>query len=193
MSYADPGDDRVALRIGDPRVVDDLEHPRFPAALRGYDRAAVDEYVDAVGRALRALRVAPETEQSAVRRALERMGNETASVLQQAHEAAEQITARAREDAATVLEESRRRATLLIQDAERHLQDLDADTDVLWQERARIIEDTEALGRQLLEAAGGARQRFPDDERTPEAGMAPVAPRLPAPDDDATQQLPPAR
>lgn len=166
---------------------DDLEHPQFPAALRGYDRAAVDGYVDAVGRELRALRGAPETERTAVRRALDRVGEETAAILQHAHDAAEEVRRRGREDAAETLEDARRRATTMIQDAESHLQDLDADTDLVWQERMRIIGDTQVLARQLQEAADGAMQRFPAEQRSGDAAADPgvAAPAVPA------RELPP--
>jgi hypothetical protein len=48
--------------------------------------------------------------------------------------------------------------------AETKLKDLDADTDRIWAERHRIVDDARELARQLLELAETAAERFPAEE-----------------------------
>src|ERR1044072_7835381 len=67
----------------------------FPLVLRGYDRAAVDAYVETMTRLVRDLE-ATQLRENVVQRALDEVGEQTASILQRAHETAEEITARSR-------------------------------------------------------------------------------------------------
>lgn len=138
----------------------------FPTVMRGYDRHAVDDYVAQMSRLVAELH-ATRSPESAVRRALERVGDEVSGVLQRAHETAEQITAQSRRDAEDRLERARREAASLIEAAERRVRELDADADRVWADRARIIADTEALSGQLLAVARDANARFPVEETRP--------------------------
>ena len=79
----------------------------FPTAMRGYDRHAVDDYVEQTRRLVAELQ-ATRSPEAAVRRALERVGDQVSGILQRAHETAEQITARSRSEAEDRLEEARR-------------------------------------------------------------------------------------
>lgn len=143
----------------------DLLDPRFPIGLRGYDRAAVDSYVSDIAAELTRLRAAPQGPPDAVREALDDVGHQTAGILQGAHDAAAVLTQRAHEEAQREVEEARRRATEMLEEAERHVRDLDADTDVVWQERTRIVEDVRALAQELEEVAASALERFGPGER----------------------------
>src|SRR6202020_963753 len=67
----------------------------FPVALRGYDRIAVDAYVRRTTELVTELQ-ATHSPEAAIRRALERVGEEISGVLQKAHETANQITAQSR-------------------------------------------------------------------------------------------------
>jgi cell division septum initiation protein DivIVA len=78
-----------------PRAIRD---PSFAAAVRGYDRRAVDSYVERVNRLIAELQVAGSP-RAAVRHALERVGEQTAGILQHARETAEEITTSARVEA----------------------------------------------------------------------------------------------
>src|SRR3979411_1721285 len=69
--------------------------PQFPLALRGYDRLAVDAYVKRTTQLVAELQ-ATRSPEAAVRRALERIGEQVSSVLQRAHETAETITSQSR-------------------------------------------------------------------------------------------------
>ncbi|HET9124831.1 MAG TPA: DivIVA domain-containing protein [Solirubrobacteraceae bacterium] len=138
----------------------------FPTVMRGYDRHAVDDYVEQMSRLVAELH-ATRSPESAVRRALERVGDEVSGVLQRAHETAEQITAQSRRDAEDRLERARREAASLVEAAERRVRELDADADRVWADRSRIIADTEALSGQLLAVARDANARFPVEETRP--------------------------
>jgi cell division septum initiation protein DivIVA len=75
-----------------------IRNVSFPGAARGYERRAVDSYVNQVNRLIAELEVS-RSPQAAVRHALDRVGEQTKALLQQARETAEEITAGAREEA----------------------------------------------------------------------------------------------
>jgi DivIVA domain-containing protein len=77
------------------RLAREVRDVDFPVALRGYDRDAVDRYVEQVNRVIAELEVSSSPE-SAVRHALEEVTEETRGLLERAHETAEEITARSR-------------------------------------------------------------------------------------------------
>jgi cell division septum initiation protein DivIVA len=146
----------------DPLSVIDAD---FPHALRGYDRLAVDEYVQQTRRLIAELQ-ATRSPEAAVRRALERVGDQITGVLQRAHETAEQITAQSRSEAEDRLQQARQEANQIANAAEQRVTELDADTDRIWIERQRIVADAEDLAGQLLALAKVAAERFPTDEET---------------------------
>jgi uncharacterized protein with HEPN domain len=135
----------------------------FPSALRGYDRVAVDEYVEQTSHLVAELQ-ATRSPEAAVRRALERVGEQITGILQRAHETAEQITSQSRSESEDRLEQARVEAAQIADSAERRVKDLDADTDRIWLERQRIVADARELASQLLGLADTAAQRFPADE-----------------------------
>lgn len=76
----------------------EIRNVTFPGSRRGYDRGAVDAYVERVNHLIAELEV-NRSPQVAVRHALERVGEQTSSLLQRARETAEEITASARQEA----------------------------------------------------------------------------------------------
>src|SRR5437763_1275790 len=90
----------------------------FPLALRGYDRLAVDAYVRKTSQLVAELQ-ATRSPEAAVRRALERAGEEISGIPQRAHETAAQITAQSRSDAEERLDGARQEAVRLTADAVR--------------------------------------------------------------------------
>jgi cell division septum initiation protein DivIVA len=74
-----------------------IRNVSFPGAARGYERRAVDSYVNQVNRLIAELEVGRSPE-AAVKHALDRVGEQTKALLQQAQETAEEITASAREE-----------------------------------------------------------------------------------------------
>jgi cell division initiation protein len=141
----------------------DVADVDFPIALRGYDRVAVDAYVRRTSQLVAELQ-ATHSPEAAVRRALERVGEEVSDILKRAHDTAAQITAQSRSDAENRLEAAREEAIEATAGAERRLRELDAETDRIWSERHRIVEDAQALAQQLLELAQSASERFPAAE-----------------------------
>jgi cell division septum initiation protein DivIVA len=135
----------------------------FPVALRGYDRLAVDAYVQQTSQLVAELQ-ATRSPEAAVRRALERVGEQISGILQRAHDTAEQITAQSRGEAEDRLEQARAEAREIAAAAEERVKDLDADTDRIWIERHRIVDDARDLASQLLALAETAAQRFPDTD-----------------------------
>ncbi len=149
----------------------------FPAALRGYDRLAVDAYVKRTSQLVAELQ-ATRSPEAAVRRALERVGEQISGILQRAHETAEQITAQSRREAEDRLEQVRTEAREIAAAAQQRVSDLDTDTDRIWIERHRIVDDARELARQLQALAQDAAERFPGaDEST--GPHAPVPDRRP--------------
>jgi DivIVA domain-containing protein len=145
----------------------------FPTSMRGYDRHAVDDYVEQVTRLVGELQ-ATRSPEAAVRRALERVGEQISGILQRAHETAEQITAQSRGESEDRMEHARREAAAIIDAAEERVRELDADADRIWIERQRIVADAEELSAQLLAVAREAGERFP----TSEAAEEPAAPAV---------------
>ena len=140
----------------------------FPIVLRGYDRDAVDAYVQRTSQLVAELQ-ATRSPEAAIRRALERVGEEVAGILQRAHETAVQITAQSRSEAEDRLETARQEAAQVIGRAEERVRELDAETDRIWAERHRIVEDTRELARELLTLTDSAADRFPPDPAAADA------------------------
>jgi DivIVA domain-containing protein len=164
--------------------VPEVANVDFPTVLRGYDRLAVDAYVKRTSQLVAELN-AGRSPQAAVRRALERVGEDVSGILQRAHETAEQITSQSRVESEDRLEAARveadqlvsgarLQADALLADAQGRVRDLDAETDRIWAERHRIVEDAQSLASQLLALAESAITRFPAaEEHTVEADAAP--------------------
>jgi cell division septum initiation protein DivIVA len=153
--------------------VGDVAETEFPTVLRGYDKFAVDAYVKRTNQLLAELQ-SRSTPQAAVRRAVERVGEDVSGILQRAHETAESITAQSRRESENRLEVARREAAEITAKARARVKELDADTDRIWAERDRIVGDARDLARQLVELAEEASARFPADDAEA-AGAASVA------------------
>ncbi len=144
----------------------------FPVVLRGYDRIAVDAYVKRASQLVAELQ-ATHSPEAAVRRALERVGEQISGILQRAHDTAEEITAQSRREAEDRLEVARREAERIAADGVQRVKDLDADTDRIWSERLRIVEDARELAAQLTALADDAAGRFPPAEEAAAEGVPP--------------------
>jgi DivIVA domain-containing protein len=132
--------------------VPDVADVDFPTALRGYDRLAVDAYVRETSQLVAELQ-ATRSPEAAVRRALARVGEEVSGILQRAHETANEITAQSRSEAEERLQTARREAEEIVSGARARVTDLDSETDRIWGERHRIVEDARELASQLLALA----------------------------------------
>jgi DivIVA domain-containing protein len=145
-----------------PDELAELREPAFAIALRGYDREAVDAYVERVNQKIAELEVG-RSPQSAIRHALDQVGEETSGILERAHETAESITARSQAQAGDRLARAEEEARELVAAAETRVRVLDADADEVWRERQRLIEDVQRVAADLAELADDASRRFPPD------------------------------
>jgi cell division septum initiation protein DivIVA len=136
------------------------EEPLFPLVLRGYDRRMVEEHVELLTGRLAELE-AMQSPSVAVQGALERVAADTGSILKEAHETADGVLTRARAEAERMMREAREEAERTMASAEARVRQLAIDTDSLWQERMRLIDDSRAVAVSLTEIADAAADRFP--------------------------------
>jgi DivIVA domain-containing protein len=152
------------------------DRKRFPTALHGYDRDAVDAHLAALEREMADLR-AQRSPAPAIEEELERLGAETSAVLRVAHEQAAEITRRAQVQADRCVADAAANAVAMTEDAKRKLRQLDTETDAVWAERGRLIEDVRNVATALFSLAEDAADRFPEDG---DRGGATVAAAVPA-------------
>jgi DivIVA domain-containing protein len=156
----------------------------FPTTVRGYDRRAVDEFIDEL-RGLVADLEAHQTREGVVQKALDELGEETAGILQRAHETADEIAARSRAQADGRLQRAEREAEIVKRDADEYAEQVVVDTRLLWEERQRLIEDIRHLADEVLGTADDAMERLKlpeplaaaeqdDDTTTSEASVTPI-------------------
>lgn len=100
------------------RMLEEARNIQFPIGLRGYERTAVDRYVERVNRLLAELEMSSSPE-SAVRHALDEVSEETRDILQHAHETADEITARSRAKADDRLQQAESEAQGVRAEAQR--------------------------------------------------------------------------
>jgi DivIVA domain-containing protein len=137
---------------------DRIANREFPLAVRGYDRHAVDDFVQEVLEIVTDLEDR-QTRESVVQRALDEIGEETAGILQRAHETADEIAARSRAQAEGRMQRAEREADMLRQQADAYSEQVVVDTRILWEERQRLIQDIRQLADEVLATAEDASER----------------------------------
>lgn len=162
-------------------ATDRIADRSFPVVMRGYDRNAVDEFVREVVELVGELE-GRQSHESVIQRALEEVGEETAGILQRAHETADEIAARSRAQAEGRLQRAEREADMLRAQADTYSEQLVVDTRLLWEERQRLTEDIRQLANEVLATAEDATERVslpqmlrepdtdPDTGAEPDAG-----------------------
>jgi hypothetical protein len=178
---AETAEDPVVAQT--PALWEAIEH-RFPTARRGYDRGAVDRRISELEREIDELRARAS---NAVAAEIERIGEQTAAILSTAHEQAQETTRRGQEEADRCIANAASNAVAITQGASRQLRQLDSETDAVWRERAKLIEDVRNVATALLALAGEAAERFPAE---PERSEPPVPVPAPAPAPDAIEEPP---
>jgi cell division septum initiation protein DivIVA len=173
--------------------------------LRGYERTAVDAYVQRASRVIAELQ-AGRSPQSAVRYALEQVSEETRAILQQAHDTADAITTKSRSQAAERLETAERESAAMLADAqrdaaemrdaaerdaadlraaaERRVRETEDEVAALWQDRERLVEDARDVAARLAEVAEDAAQRAVPPAIETTEGQTDALPAAPVWDDD---------
>lgn len=131
----------------------------FPPAMRGYDRAAVDSWRENIAKVIERLEEQAPRD-AAVKRALDEVGKETASILQRAHEAADDIASRSRSQAEGRLNRAEREAEITVSEAEARVRELDEDYRRIWDERGRLLDEMRQLADDVLGVADDAAERM---------------------------------
>jgi DivIVA domain-containing protein len=140
--------------------------PRFTTVWRGYDRASVDEYIGGLEDELATVR-AEHTPEHAIQDEIDRLGNDTAEILRVAHAKADAIASRAHAQADLLMAEAQAQAEATTRDAEARRRTFDADADLIWRERTRLIDDSRKLADCMLSVADDAVERFPPETVEP--------------------------
>jgi DivIVA domain-containing protein len=140
-------------------AAEQIRETTFPVvAMRGYDRRAVDDFLEWIIEIVSDLE-SRQTRETVVQRALDEVGEETAGILQRAHETADEIAARSRSQAEGRMQRAEREAEILRRDAESYAEQVVVDTRLLWEERQRLIEDIRQLADEVLATADDAIER----------------------------------
>jgi cell division septum initiation protein DivIVA len=153
-------------------VTDDVEErwdddaSPFPVVRSGYDRDAVDAYLNELEQEIDELRASRNSDE-AVSTEIKRIGEQAAAILQTAHQQAAETTRKAREEAEKCLSDAAANAISMKDEAKSKLRELDTETDAVWRERSRLIEDVRSVATTLFSLAEEATERFPseDDKR----------------------------
>lgn len=151
-------------------AADRVRAKTFPIGLRGYDRMAVDAWREELAKQIEALET-PAPRDTAVKRALEEVGEETAAILQRAHEAADELTTRSRSQAEGRLQRAESEAAETLREAQEQARQLEVETRALWQHRARLLEDMRQLADEVLGVADEAAERMDPPPETGPSGQ----------------------
>jgi cell division septum initiation protein DivIVA len=151
----------------DPGSQGDQGAARFPIARNGYDCAFVDEHVAGLERELAELdrelaelrtRASSGTEVAAE---IRRIGEQTSTILLEAHDKAQETTRDAQAQADRCIADAATNAIAITEDANRQLRQLEGDMTSLRRERERLLEDLRNLASALSSVAEQAADRFP--------------------------------
>src|SRR5881396_3937170 len=91
----------------------EIRNVSFPLGVRGYEKKAVETYVRKVNRVIAELEVT-RSPQAAVRHAVERVSEQTKTILDEARESAEKITATAQTEADEIVAQAKAKAGDLV-------------------------------------------------------------------------------
>jgi DivIVA domain-containing protein len=123
-------------------VPEEILNISFPAAVRGYDRRAVDTYVKRVNRLIAEIKVSASP-RAAVRHALQQTEQQVSGLLERARETADEITTSAHREAEAEAEAIRAKAAELLVNA-------NAEADATKTEAAQLLADSKTEAENLL-------------------------------------------
>jgi cell division septum initiation protein DivIVA len=167
---------------------DPFDGKTFPVGRLGYNRIAVDARIAELEAELEELRAIPP--QPSITEEIERLGEQTASILVVAHdqasqttrvaeEKAKETTRLAQEQADRCIADAASNAVAITEKAKRELRELDEETDNVWHERTRLLDDARTVGQALITLAEEAKARFPAEGKPPTPASS--APGFPPP------------
>ena len=174
----------------EPSAADRVRAAEFATAMRGYDREAVDTFTAQVADLIETLE-SRQARETVVQRALDEVGEETSAILKQAHESADDITARSRSQGEDRVEVARQEAAAIIREARQELAELKREIADLREDRAHLIDELRRFGSETLAVADAAADRL--EASSPEGVVeAPVeeAPVAEAPVEEAPVEEP---
>ena len=145
-------------------ALDRVRDVDFPLAFRGYDRGAVDQHLQEISQLVAELE-ARQLRESVVQRALDEVGEQTATIMRRAHEAADEISARSKSQAEGRIQRAEREADAIRGEAQEEADRLRADTLRLWAERQQLIEEIRHLADETLGVADVAMERLAEPPR----------------------------
>ena len=108
----------------------EIRNVSFPVGMRGYDRDAVEAYVRRVNRVIAELEVT-RSPQAAVRHAVERVSEQTKTILDEARESAEKITTTAQAEADEIVAQAKAKSADLVVAASTEADRIRAESDEL--------------------------------------------------------------
>lgn len=195
MSESDTSED-VGIQRAQSRfersTAEKIKDRTFPLAVRGYDRQAVESFLEEVAGLVGELE-GRQSRETVVQRALDEVGVETAGILQRAHQTADEIAARSRSQAEGRIQRAEREAEILRRQAEEYSEKVVVDTQLLWEERQRLLEDIRQLADEVLATADEAAERvtLPEGlaEEPPADGPLPESEIAPSPVDPPTAEV----
>jgi hypothetical protein len=143
----------------------------FPLVRYGYDQAAVDRALSEIERRLaerdREIQELRDNQPPmSITEEIERIGEQTASILVVAHDQAHQTTRRAEEQAERCIADAAANAVAITAEAKERLRALDEETDAVWRERERLLEDSRAVSQGLATLVDEALSRFPAADKS---------------------------
>jgi hypothetical protein len=143
--------------------------PRFAVTRQGYDCVAVDEHIAELERELvdldgelAELR-ARTSSGGEVAAEIQRIGEQTSTILLAAHDEAQETTRRAQEQADRCLADAASNALAITEEANRKLRELEREKTFLARERSRMLEDIRSVAGALTSVADEAAGRFPPE------------------------------
>src|SRR6266571_3913780 len=138
----------------------EIRNVSFPLGVRGYDRDAVAAYVRRVNRVIAELEVT-RSPQAAVRHAVERVGEQTKAILDEARGSAEKITTTAQAEADEIVAAAKAKAADLVVAAS-------TEADRIGAESEELVARSKAEADKIVaaaEAEAAERKRQADQER----------------------------
>lgn len=179
----------------DPTRIEEIRNASFPSARRGYDKAAVDAFLESVAAWLEDEAPGEAEDSSAVKGALTRVGEQTAAILIAAEEAAERLRRdaaervaqereAAEEEAQRVRSEASGKAEALIAEAEAKAEQIVHESIArhrrseegiasLVERRAQIAAETQQLAEDLEKAVSDLSEiTIGDEPNVPGRGRA---------------------
>ena len=160
---------RVRTAEDEPSAEAGQPSPLFPLVRYGYSQADVDRaWVSSSASSPTASERCKELREQvkppmSITEEIERIGEQTASILVVAHDQAHETTRRAQEQAERCIADAAANAVAITAEAKERLRELDDETDSVWRERERLLEDTRAVSERLGRWSTRPLARFPAD------------------------------